>query len=255
VSRPLPAIDAHAHLEATIASAELDKLPAAILAVTRTPQEWQVAAQRLDKRTAWGLGFHPGRQDALDSFEEAALPDQMNAAAFVGEVGLDARSKVPFDQQRNVFRAILGCARAAPTMLSVHSVGASAQVIEEILVAPSPGIVLHWWRGTPEETSRAIDAGCWFSVNGAEIRRPKILAQLPRNRVLTETDFPFSRRSDSAADRPGAVTTTEHGLAKKWELTQIEVRRQIWENFAELAEVTGVEDRLPRAIQATLLSL
>ena len=51
--------------------------------------------------------------------------------------------------------------------------------------------------------------GCFFSVNGAEARRPKVLALLPQNRVLAETDFPYSRRSDPVADRPAAVATIE----------------------------------------------
>jgi Tat protein secretion system quality control protein TatD with DNase activity len=102
---------------------------------------------------------------------------------------------------------------------------------------------------------RPIAAGCWFSINGAEVARPKVLGWLPPERVLTETDFPLSRRQDPAACTPGAVMTIESALAELWQRSVTEVGTQLWMNLHELVHTCGSAGRLPRGIQALLLSL
>ena len=42
----------------------------------------------------------------------------------------------------------------------------------EVLEAGSPpGIILHWWLGDAQQTRRAVDLGCYFSVNASSVRR------------------------------------------------------------------------------------
>lgn len=248
-------IDAHAHVRTDIDERELRALRAVVFAVTREPNEWGAAARRQDRACIWGLGCHPQVVAAFTDFSSVRLAEMLERVPLIGEVGLDRRSKVPMAQQKDVFRQVLEVARVLPRLVSIHSVGATAEVLREMEVQPVPGAILHWWRGDAVETSRAIDLGCYFSLNGAEVRRPKVLSLLPRDRVLTETDYPHTKKSDKAADRPGAVATTESALAEAWGEDAGAVRNQVWMNFAQLCRRTRTSALLPRAVQASLLSV
>jgi len=249
----LPPLDAHAHVDTAIAERDLRALGAALLAVTREPREWAAALARRDRLCAWGLGCHPQLPEAVAGFDAEQLRRLLPQAAFVGEVGLDARSPVPMARQREVLQQVLGAAAEVPRLVSIHSVGASGLVLDELRACPIPGAILHWWRGSEAETRAAVTAGCWFSVNGAEVARPKVLSWLPLERVLTETDFPHTQRQDRAARKPGAVRTVEGALAELWQRPVTEVRRQLWVNLRELLRACGSAGRMPRAMQALLL--
>lgn len=251
---PLPPLDAHAHIQTSIASHELDALDAAVLAVTREPAEWEAALERRDLTTGWGIGCHPGVAAALDAFSESAFDEALQRAFLVGEVGLDGRARTSKAAQQATFTSVLRRTAATPRPVTVHSTGASAAVLDVVAAHPQRGIILHWWRGSPAETHRAIDLGCWFSLNGAEAANPKVVDALPAERVLTETDFPHTRRSDEAAKRPGAVTTVEGLLGRTWGLDDWGVRRQVWRNFHELLRATGTAGQAPRQIRRHLLA-
>lgn len=87
----------------------------------------------------------------------------------------------------------------------------------------------------------------------AEAKRPKVLELLPPERVLTETDYPHSRRSDPRANRPAAVDTIETALEHSWGLDRSGVRRRVWRNLGELFDRTGCTERLPAQLRRTLL--
>ena len=96
--------------------------------------------------------------------------------------------------------------------------------------------------------------GCFFSVNGAEARRPKVLALLPQNRVLAETDFPYPRRSDPVADRPAAVATIEVCLMQEWGVDQLGLRRRLWRTVSALYERCELSERLPETVHDAMLT-
>lgn len=251
---PLPPLDLHAHIETTINARDLTALEAVTFAVTRSPKEWSAAIKRRDDSTVWGIGCHPGVAEAVRSFSADTFAEHLSDSAFVGEVGLDGRSKVPTADQRRVFDEVLLALQSAPRVVSVHSVAATSEVVAALRARPVAGAVLHWWRGNAEETRAAIDMGCFFSLNGAEARRPRVLSLLPRDRVLTETDFPHSERSDRAADRPGRTNTIEHALEEQWNEDRWGVRLQLWRNLRALLHATGTMSRMPRAVKAALLT-
>lgn len=252
--RPPPALDAHAHVEPTIAPRELVALEAVVFAVTRSPQEWTAASERQDPTAVWGIGCHPKIVAAQEDFDVDRFAETVSRFALVGEVGLDGRSPVPMDQQRSTFSTILDVIADRPRVVTIHSNGASAQVLELLQRHPIRGAVLHWWRGTRAQTEVALELGCFFSFNGAEARAPKTLSSVPRDRVLTETDFPHTQRSDPRASRPGAVDTIEATLASQWSTTADEVRRQVWRNLRALIDTTDAADLLPADLQVALLS-
>jgi TatD DNase family protein len=255
VSLPLPALDAHAHVEVTIAPAELTALDAVVFAVTRERTEWQPALAREDELALWGLGCHPGLPKEVADFEPKSFRDLLASAPLVGEVGLDAKSEASIEAQQKTFERVLSIVAEEPRPISIHSVGACSAVLDSLERHPQRGAILHWWRGTRAETERAIEFDCYFSVNGVEVRRPKILDLLPPERVLTETDFPFTRRSDEVASRPGSVETIERKLEEAWGTDRWGVRKQIWSNVDALFRSTGCLELLPAGIRQTLLAV
>lgn len=250
----LPPIDAHAHIKTTVPACDLADLESFVVAVTREQTEWQPALERHDEFAVWGIGAHPGLPEEIESFDAVAFDTALNDALFVGEVGLDGRSKTPATAQRAVFDQVLNAVAQQPRPTTIHSVSASQQVLDALRTHPITAPVLHWWRGSERETEEAVEMGCFFSLNGVEARRPKVLKLLPPERVLTETDFPHSRRSDPVAARPAAVATIETALMQQWSLDELELRRRLWRNLAELYERCELSERLPTAVQDVILT-
>lgn len=227
----MPAIDAHAHVDVRIAPQELSALDALVLAVTRSLSEWQAAAARDDEMTLWGVGCHPALPDAVRAFDPRDFLDALETASFVGEVGVDSRSKVTRDAQVAVFVEILRAVQRVPRPVSIHSTGATRKVLDLLEATPIATPILHWWRGTPRETSRALELGCFFSLNGHEAASPRAIGVIPLERILTETDFPHSERYDASASRPAATETIEQALMVQHALSRAEVRQLLWTNL------------------------
>jgi TatD DNase family protein len=250
----LPPIDAHAHIKTGVPASDLTNLRAFVVAVTRERAEWQAALRRRDDMAVWGIGVHPGIPAAIESFDTRAFAEAIEGSLFIGEVGLDGRSKVPGEAQHRVFDQVLSIAAEQPRPTTIHSVAATRQVVDALVARPIAAPMLHWWRGTPSETQEAIAMGCYFSLNGAEVKNPRVLDLLPRERVLTETDYPYSRRSDRAASEPAQVATIEQALMRAWGVDELSLRRQLWRNLAELFERCELIERLPDPVQEVMLT-
>jgi TatD DNase family protein len=255
VSLRLPAIDAHAHIKTSVPSQDLVGLDALIFAMTRSRSEWQDALGRRDELTLWGIGVHPGVPAAINDFESDAFRSALQETVLVGEVGLDGASRVPMARQQAVLDDVLAAVQELQRPVSIHSVRASRLVLDAIRRRPVAVPVLHWWRGNKSETEEAIEMGCFFSLNGAEANRPRVLELLPPDRVLTETDFPYSRRSDKQAIHPAATATIEGALADIWGLEPNDLRRRLWQTVGLLVSRCDIEDRLPPRVQDVLLTV
>ncbi|WKD26733.1 TatD family hydrolase [Halomonas sp. KG2] len=199
-------VDFHCHLdlypdhEKAVLQAELAGI--FTLSVTTTPRAWprnnELAKKTKHVRAA--LGLHP--QLVAEHEAEIAIWDSLLAETrYIGEVGLDAgpRFYKSMDAQKRVFRHVLKrCAEAGDKILSIHSIRTSKLVldyVEEFLPAGKGKVVLHWFSGTKKEVQRAVKLGCYFSVNStmlASERNLPIIMEIPMERMLTETDGPFT---------------------------------------------------------------
>ncbi|KGM88421.1 Mg-dependent DNase [Roseovarius mucosus DSM 17069] len=220
-------VDFHCHLDlypdhaAAVERCERDGV--FTLTVTTTPKAWprnhELAAATRHVRVA--LGLHP--QLVADRAHEIGLWEEyLPRTRYVGEVGLDASPRFykSFDTQKEVFARILSlCAAAGNKIVSTHSVRATKAVLDMIeqYMPPSRGrVVLHWFTGTAAEARRAVDLGCYFSVNAemlANEKRAAITKVLPLHRVLTETDGPFTQTGGHPAT-PSDVRVAVEGLAR-----------------------------------------
>lgn len=245
----LPPLDLHAHIKPTIPARDLERLGAVVFAATRSLKEFESTQRRRDAVTIWGVGCHPGVPAAQNDFHQERFASLVRTTAFVSEVGLDRRSKVPMEAQEATFRAILTVLAVSPRITSIHSSGACDRVLDLLEETPIQGAVLHWWRGTPAQTARAVALGCWFSVNAAGMRHAADIALIPRDRILAETDHPSGDRSAPAPRQPGAVLDVENELARLYAVPATEMRLRLWRTFDELVLATGVAPLLPAPVR------
>ncbi|MFC8040668.1 Qat anti-phage system TatD family nuclease QatD [Paenarthrobacter sp. NPDC057355] len=218
-------IDFHCHLDlypnpVAIAD-EAKRRNIGVLSVTTTPSAWRgtsnLAVGNPAIRTA--LGLHP--QLASERRHELPLfQDLLSSTDFVGEVGLDGSPEhhESRNDQRFVFREILrACERAGGKVVSVHSRRAASAVMDQLEQHPRSGTpILHWFSGTQPELRRAIARECWFSVGPSMLAGSKgrgLVSAMPRNRVLLESDGPFTGRNGRPLapwDAALAIDTISH---------------------------------------------
>lgn len=91
------------------------------------------------------------------------------------------------------------------------------------------------------KTNRAVDCGCWFSVGPAMLageRGRELAWRMPCERVLTETDGPFTQ-SNGRPLFPWDVGAAEKTLANSWRKDLDETRRILRGNPSHLVEQTS----------------
>jgi hypothetical protein len=77
---------------------------------------------------------------------------------------------------------------------SVRSDKAVLDIFERHDCTKKNGCILHWFSGTQVQLRRAVQMGCFFSINAAMMKSPngqKLIRLIPGERVLFETDAPF----------------------------------------------------------------
>ena len=252
--KSLPSIDAHAHIRADLDASEIATLDGVILAATRSLDEAATAVERQDERVIWGVGVHPGLVGVQRSFDQSRFELLMARTPLVSEVGLDGSSRVPGDVQRRTFETVLRSITAMPRIVSVHSYQATTDVLDAVETYGGPGIVLHWWLGDSAETQRAVNLGCYFSVNSSA-RSLAMLESIPQSRVLPETDHPFGDRKGRSAARPGNVLEVEKALARLAGGDITAARLQVWRNLFTLAKETRTADMFPHAARRQFAAL
>ncbi len=250
-----PALDVHSHVAPGIEAREIRLLGAFLFAMTRSPAEFAQANERVDSRTIWGLGIHPGLVRVLKSFDASEFESALGSTVLVGEVGLDGKSRVPMETQQKVFRSILEVLQRNPRIVSLHSSGAHIQVIRALHRTPVEGVILHWWTGSRELTEEAVRLGCYFSLPPALMSSLDILDVVPLERLLPETDHPYGDRLTPGQARPGGVGEVERRVAVHYGMKPLDLRLQFWRNLKRLADEGEVSARLGSEWQSVFREL
>jgi len=139
-----------------------------------------------------------------------------NKVVAIGEIGLDYnRNKAPHDHQQKVVQeqlalaaelrlpVILHCREkgdaphgaCAEDLIKIMEEGVNRLRVERSPLAERVG-VLHSFSGSPETAQRAIQLGLYIGVTGPvtfknAVKRQEIVAALPLERLLIETDAPY----------------------------------------------------------------
>ena len=194
-----------------------------ILAVTTTPKAFEKEIEMLHpfENIRVAVGLHP--QLISERFCELSLIEKyIGGNKFIGEVGLDFNK--PYyaskNKQMEAFDSIISCcSHNGGKVISIHSVfadKATLDILEKHECTANNKCILHWFSGTLSQLERAIEMGCYFSVNGAMIKSTngqKLLRNIPLDRLLVETDAPFVGNLVKAQELRTELSENEKSLA------------------------------------------
>ena len=204
-------IDSHAHLEleplvkdpgAVIQRASAQGITA-IITVGIDLTDARAALEIVDTYdNVYGcVGFHPHNAKDCNSATIAEMEKLAKHPKVVGygEIGLDFfRNHSPQDVQRTVFAEQLHLAKALRKPVVIHLRDAydeGLDVLEKNAPFPAGGVI-HCFSGYDRHARRALDIGFHLSIPGTVTYKKNdllrgIVANLPEDRILLETDCPF----------------------------------------------------------------
>jgi TatD DNase family protein len=195
-------------------------------------------------------GVHPHHAadytDASDELIRSLLLRREVVA--VGECGLDYfRDFSPRDAQREAFRSQLDIAADTQLPVFLHQRDAHDDFIAilEPAMANIPRAVAHCFTGEGESMREYLAMGLWIGITGwiCDERRglhlQKIVAEIPDNRLLIETDAPYllprtlTPKPKSRRCEPAHLTEVLRVVAK--------ARDQSEQHVAEITTANAVE--------------
>jgi TatD DNase family protein len=172
------------------------------------------------------VGWHP--QDAIDMkpgdlewIEELCKHEKVVA---IGEIGLDYYwDTSPKDVQDRVFREQIRLARKIDMPIIIHNRDAHQDILQVLKEenAAEVGGIMHCFSGSWETAKQCLDMNFYISFGGPvtfkNAKQPKeVLAQVPLDRLLLETDSPYltphpyrGKRNESAYVRLVAEAAAE----------------------------------------------
>jgi TatD DNase family protein len=216
--------------------------------VTELPSRFQLLQTQLRgrERVRVALGFHPLAIPRDIAYELALFRSLLERTDYVGEVGLDHSQpgRESVRRQRDVFERILGMPDSCKKVLTVHSRRAEKETID-LLIAAKATAILHWYSGPLGLMDRALAGGLYFSANPAMLSRRngrRIIEALPRERVVTETDAPYTKVDNRPAE-PRDISIVVDDLAGVWGITPDEARDSI---FSTMSRATQTRHRARR---------
>ena len=236
-------VDAHCHIdlfplpEQIVEQAEAHRIYT--IAVTNAPSVFAHTAGLASgsKYIRPAIGLHPelvhSHSHELDQFRS-----HLAHTRYVGEVGLDYTTSDHEVRllQRQVLTSIADWVDAAgDKVVTLHSRRAAADVMA-VLKGVKARMILHWFSGTYKELDQAVADGYFFSVNGAMMQSAKgraVVMRMPKERILTETDGPFTRDGFSPAT-PTSVKLTVTLLAELLGLPQADVQALVIANLRDV---------------------
>lgn len=191
--------DTHFHLDLqkdrTAAIREIEENKIYTIAVTNLPDLYRKESGEIaSKYIRFALGFHP---ELIHQYK-GQIPlmwELLPEARYIGEVGLDFVDMTHKNEQFVFFSELIErCRYDNNKIITIHSRLAVRQVLDIIGDNFRFKPILHWFTGSKKELLNAIEKGFYFSVNKSMMNTKKfqsMLALIPKERLLLETDSPF----------------------------------------------------------------
>jgi TatD DNase family protein len=240
--------DMHCHVDLMKSMEEFSKAALEerinLLTMTTTPKAYEIEKKKFTGFTnvQVALGLHP--QLVFDRIHELALVEKyIHSTRFVGEIGLDFNKQFYHSKERqiDVFSQIIGwCQRSPMKIISIHSVRSDKNVLdilEKYDCTKNNNCILHWYSGTLKQLDRAIELGCFFSVNEYMLNSSNgrsIVQKVPVDRLLLESDAPFISDIKTVEKLKRSLT---HCLNELNLIKGNEVSRRIFETSRRLLEI------------------
>lgn len=186
------------------------------------------------------VGFHPCdtydlTEEHYAELEELAKHSKVKA---IGEIGLDYHYEdTDKDKQFVAFRRQMALAEKLGLPVVIHSREATQDTLEILKEFPKVTGVVHSYSGSVETAKILLKMGYYLSFNGIVTfknahKAREVLATLPHDRVLIETDCPYLSPEPHRGERndPSLVPFVAAKVAEIWGMTQEDVARITFEN-------------------------
>jgi TatD DNase family protein len=242
-------LDTHCHIDAYLDPSHVLAAAAAagvaVVAVTNTPDRYRRMATLLPRSShaRAALGIHPLHAHQVGMAGVLRFSRHAANAEWIGEIGLDfsPAGRSTRDIQLAILDALLALPQLRDRPVTVHSRGAERTTVQRLADAGIRAI-LHWYTGPLGVAEDALAAGMSFSVNHAMVASAKgraLVARLPRDRVLLETDGPYTRRGGRACE-PGDLGILVNDLARLWQIHPEQAHADICDNQRRLTDAPSL---------------
>lgn len=233
-------MDAHMHFDLykrkELVLDYIEKKHSYTIAVTNLPELYERYYLKYHdyKYIKIALGIHP---ELVFQYKQQfeIFKKLFNTTRYIGEIGLDftTPNEENKNAQREVFSRIISmCNDSTDKILTIHSRRAEKECLE-IMKDFSGKVIMHWYSGNLTMLREAIKRGYFFSVNHQMTfsnNGRKIIDEIPLNRILIESDAPFTRGL-SANYSIEFMNDVYSYLSRTRGLSLIEIQQVIKNNF------------------------
>ena len=199
-------IDTHCHFdmmpnpEAYISAKE--KVGDIVIGMTNLPSHFKMGVPHVKryKHIRLALGLHPLL--ASENKNELPLFDSLlDQTSYIGEIGLDFSKEglSTKEDQISTLRKLLEKLEGRKKIISVHSRKAEKELFDLLCEYNINNVIFHWYSGPIDLIPSIISKGYYFSINEAMTISKNgrtIIKEIPRSRILTESDAPFNNKVD-----------------------------------------------------------
>jgi TatD DNase family protein len=210
-------VDTHAHLEevkdldGALGRAEAAGVVAVVaMGIDHASNVWSLEEsgkhQRSGLKVYPAVGLHPWGLDPSKADATIRLIEEnVDKVVAIGEIGLDywykevRKGLEKQELQREIFRRLLGIAKAHSKPVSVHSRGAWTDCVNIAIESDVKKAVFHWFSGSLDDLKRLLDHGYYVSATPAVAYSKEHMAvveKTPLERLLLETDSPVAYRGE-----------------------------------------------------------
>ena len=205
-------VDSHCHLEykglvedqAGVLTRARQAGVGQFLNISTRRSEWdQVVATATREPDVWAsVGIHPHEADQhADLGRDVLLEATENPRVIaIGETGLDYYyDHSDRETQRDLFRMHIGVSRETGLPLIIHTRDAeddTLEILEDELAKGAFSALIHCFTASQDFGNRVLEFGLTISLSGIVTFKnakelQEIAREIPRNRLLVETDSPF----------------------------------------------------------------
>lgn len=186
-------------------------------------------------------GLYPSRLDKGEAEELLALiRNERERLWAIGEVGLDhwvVKEAPQQELQRELFLRFVDLAIELDLPLNVHSRSAGRETIAALLERGARRVQLHAFDGKASAALPAVGAGYFFSIPPSAVRsrqKQKLLAHLPLDRLLLESDSPVLGAEPGIRNEPANIMVALQAVAQVKGLSKEQVAEAVAANAAQL---------------------
>jgi TatD DNase family protein len=146
------------------------------------------------------FGVHPwNASEYINRLKD--IDDAIAQSPMLGEIGLDyffIKDTSQYPAQRKVFEFLLASANKLNKIVNLHTKGAEKEVLAILRNHNIQRAIIHWYSGPQDILKAMVNQGFYFTI-GVEVLYSQyirdIVAYLPAELLLTETDNPGGKRS------------------------------------------------------------